>query len=240
MPEGLPGWYHDPAGVPGRYRYWDGTRWSAFTTDDPQQPAPATFEPASGPITQERPAGLWARTRRGAALIICVLAIVVSAVVAASVYLHSLRQVIGTPTPNPTATWPTDSSPTPTTKPRHTPSATSTPATPVPVRCPKGNPNSRAPHPIDGRVYGGNLSFEEQPAFEPAAVEPRFSFGYAVLQQTLPVSNDPAWIAQLAVGQLRGQDGFAGDAQNTVENLVHCLITGTIDERHMRRGENSS
>src|SRR4029450_2581936 len=187
MPEGLPGWYHDPAGVPGRYRYWDGTRWSAVTTDDPQQPAP--FEAASRPSrgSPEGRAGQWARTRRGAALIICVLAIVLSAVVAASVYLHSLRQVIGTPTPSPTATRPTDLSPTPTARARGPPSATSTSATPVLVRCPKGNPNSRASHPIDGRVYGGNLSFEEQPTFEPAAVEPRFSFGYDVLQQTLPV-----------------------------------------------------
>jgi hypothetical protein len=77
-------------------------------------------------------------------------------------------------------------------------------------------------------VYGGNLSFEEQPTFEPAAVEPRFSFGYDVLQQTLPVSQDPDWIAQLAVGQLRGKNGFAGDARTTAETLVHCLITGNM------------
>lgn len=167
-------------------------------------------------------------------MIICVLAIVLSAVVAASVYLHSVRQVIGTPTPNPTATRPTDSSPTPTAKSRQTPS-TSTSVNPVPARCPKGNPNSRASHPIDGRVYGGNLSFDEQPTFEPAAVEPRFSFGYDVLQQTLPVSTDPAWIAQLAVGQLHGRDGFAGDAQNTVENLVNCLITGNMYNPYLPR-----
>lgn len=237
MSEGLPGWYDDPAGVPGRYRYWDGTRWSAVTTDDPQQPAPATVEAASrlSSGSHERSPGQSARARRGAALIICVLAIVLSAVVAASVYLHSVRQVIGTPTPNPTATRPTDSSPTPTAKSRQTPSATSTSANPVPARCPKGNPNSRASHPIDGRVYGGNLSFDEQPTFESAAVEPRFSFGYDVLQQTLPVSTDPAWIAQLAVGQLRGRDGFAGDAQNTVENLVHCLITGNMYNPYLPR-----
>ena len=236
MSEGLPGWYDDPAGVPGRYRYWDGTRWSAVTTDDPQQPAPATVEAASrlSSGSHESSPGRSARARRGAALIICVLAIVLSAVVAASVYLHSVRQVIGTPTPNPTATRPTDSSPTPTAKSGQTPS-TSTSVNPVPARCPKGNPNSRASHPIDGRVYGGNLSFDEQPTFEPAAVEPRFSFGYDVLQQTLPVSTDPAWIAQLAVGQVRGRDGFAGDAQNTVESLVHCLITGNMYNPYLPR-----
>ena len=35
-----PGWYPDPAGAPGRYRYWDGTRWSTETSDRPG-PAPA-------------------------------------------------------------------------------------------------------------------------------------------------------------------------------------------------------
>ena len=33
-----------------------------------------------------------------------------------------------------------------------------------------------------------------------------------MLQQTLPVSQNPAWIAQLAVGQLREKDGFVHDA----------------------------
>ncbi|MGO4956507.1 DUF2510 domain-containing protein [Luteococcus sp. Sow4_B9] len=31
----MPGWYPDPAGTPGRFRYWDGTSWSAETTGDP-------------------------------------------------------------------------------------------------------------------------------------------------------------------------------------------------------------
>jgi hypothetical protein len=207
MPEGPPGWYPDPAGAPGRYRYWDGSQWSTVTTDDPHQSP---------------------RPRRRMVLIICVLVLAVSALVAASVYVGSLRQVVAKPTPRPTATGLTVSTPTPTVSHRPTPSARSTSATAVPVRCPKGNPNRRASHPIDGRVYGGNLSFEEQPTFQPEAVEPRFSFAYDVVQQTLSVSQDPDWIAQLAVGQLRSGDGFAGDARKTVENFVHCLITGNM------------
>ena len=42
------------------------------------------------------------------------------------------------------------------------------------------------------------------------------------------MSQDPAWIAQLAVGQLRGKDGFVHDARNTVESLVQCVITGNM------------
>jgi len=34
------GWYPDPGGAPGRFRYWDGDGWSAETTTDPRRPAP--------------------------------------------------------------------------------------------------------------------------------------------------------------------------------------------------------
>jgi len=86
----------------------------------------------------------------------------------------------------------------------------------------------RAPHPIDGRVYGGNLSFEAQPAFEGAVIEQRFTFAYDVLQQQVMVSQNPPWIAQLAVGQLRAKDGFVNDPRNTVESLAQCVVTGNM------------
>jgi hypothetical protein len=152
-----------------------------------------------------------------------VLAVVVTVVVAA-IFIGNFRSLVGNPLPNPTASGTGESSADPTTT--STPGSSATP-TPL-VRCPKGDPNQRARHPTDGRVYGGNLSFEEQPTFEHAAVEPRFGFAYDVLQQTLPVSQDTPWIAQLAVGQLRGKDGFVNDPQNTVESLVRCVVTGNM------------
>jgi hypothetical protein len=162
-------------------------------------------------------------------LIIGVLAVVVTAVVAAAVFLGTFRQLAVRPAPTPTMSDLNDKSPTPAAAPTSTQSATPTPATPVPVvRCPKGNPNLRATHPSDGRVHGGNLSFAEQPTFDRAAVEPRFSFAYDVLQQSITVSQDPPWIAQLAVGQLRGKDGFVKDPRNTVESLVRCVISGNM------------
>ena len=72
--------------------------------------------------------------------------------------------------------------------------------------CQRGNPNDRSPHPDDGRVYGGNLSFAEQGTFDPATSEPRLSFAWDVTQQIKIVSRTPGWIAQLAVGQLRADD----------------------------------
>lgn len=220
------GWYPDPAGVPGRYRYWDGSSWLTVTTDDPGRPAPAE-SPASGPTRSEpssggeppsRPPARWRRL----AIIVGVLAVAVSTVVAVAILIGNFRSLLDNPLPNATGSPSGVSSPSATQPPSATPS-------PVPlVPCPKGNPNQRAPHPIDGRVYGGNLSFEAQQTFEPAALEARFGFAYDVLQQTLPVSQNPAWIAQLAVGQLREEDGFVHDARNTVESLARCVTTGTM------------
>jgi len=86
----------------------------------------------------------------------------------------------------------------------------------------------REPHPTDGRVYGGNLSFPAEPTFRPAAEEPRLTFGFDVVQQVLPVNATPDWIAQLAVGQLRAESGFGSDARNTAESLMQCLVTGSM------------
>ena len=220
MAESRPGWYPDPAGVPGRFRYWDGSRWTTVITSDPRQPTPT--EPGTPSVAAGGAAAQKPRRTRGLALIIVVLALVVAAVVEVAAYVGTFRQVVATPAPTPTTSGLAGSSPSPTTQPTQTP-----PVTPL-VRCPKGNPNLRANHPLDDRVYGGNLSFEEQPTFEPAAIEPRFSFAYDVLQQSVLVSREPSWIAQLAVGQLRGKNGFVNDAQNTVESLVHCVITGNM------------
>jgi Protein of unknown function (DUF2510) len=224
------GWYPDPAGVPGRYRYWDGSSWSTVTTDDPGRPAPAE-SPASGPTHSQpssggeppsRPPARWRRP----AIIVGVLAVAVSTVVAVAILIGNFRSLVDNPLPSATG------SPSGVSSPAGTPTATQPPSvtpSPVPlVPCPKGNPTQRAPHPIDGRVYGGNLSFEAQQTFEPAALEARFSFAHDVLQQTLPVSQNPAWIAQLAVGQLREEDGFVHDARNTVESLARCITTGTM------------
>jgi hypothetical protein len=146
--------------------------------------------------------------------------------VAVAISIGNGRSLAENPPATPTASGtasPANPTPTSTTETQR-PSATPTPL----VRCPKGNPNLHASHPADGRVHGGNLSFEKQPTFEHAAIEPRFSFAYDVLQQKLPVSPNTPWIAQLAVGQLRGKDGFVNDPRNTVERVARCVMTGNM------------
>jgi hypothetical protein len=89
-------------------------------------------------------------------------------------------------------------------------------------------PNLRASHPVDNRVYGGNLSFRAEPSFQPPTEESRMSFAWDVTQQALSVDASPWWIAQLAVGQLRASDGFVHGPRNTAESFVQCALTGDM------------
>ncbi|WP_370246961.1 DUF2510 domain-containing protein [Nocardioides sp.] len=43
------GWYPDPAGQPGLYRYWDGDAWTHDLTADPATPLPGTAPPPPDP-----------------------------------------------------------------------------------------------------------------------------------------------------------------------------------------------
>ena len=76
MATGLPGWYPDPAGARGRFRYWDGAQWSTVTIDDPRQAPPA--QPDQPLLTlhteSKSPQGL--PRKRRLAVIIGVLAVV--------------------------------------------------------------------------------------------------------------------------------------------------------------------
>jgi hypothetical protein len=40
------GWYWDPNGRPGLFRWWDGVEWTRYVTPDRNDPSPAPFRPA--------------------------------------------------------------------------------------------------------------------------------------------------------------------------------------------------
>ncbi len=159
--------------------------------------------------------------------------VAVLAVVAAVVLTRTVRSALD-PYPSSTVSGGDDSSPTP-----------GTSATPTPgglQACPAGDPSARQNHPTDARVHGGNLSFLAEPSFQSPAVESRFSFAYDVVQQIRFVHQDPGWLAQLAVGQLREAEGFRGDARATAERLVQCTVNGSMylpygPARHDTRSE---
>jgi hypothetical protein len=220
----LTGWHPDPGGARGRFRYWDGTQWSAMTTSDPRQPPPG----GRSPDPPRRSRGVLAAVVIGLVVLVLLGLVIRNFLVGVwpiTVDSTPPPTVVGdgstaTPTPTPAPTL-SPSSPSP------SPSASPQPTAAL-VPCPLGLPGMRAPHPTDGRVYGGNLSFPAEPTFRPANEEPRMSFAFDVIQQPLPVNASPPWIAQLAVGQLRAESGFVNDSQNTAESLMQCLMTGPM------------
>ena len=216
MGDKITGWYPDPGGA-DRYRYWDGNAWSATTTEDPRDPPPTGS-----------PGALSSRSRLG--MIIGVLATLVIMVIGGALLVGNLRPTSDDPLPAATLSGGDDSSPSEPAQPRDEAS----PSSPSPQQspyCRRGDPNDRSPHPDDGRVHGGNLSFAEQGTFDPATSEPRLSFAWDVTQQIKIVSRTPGWIAQLAVGQLRGDD-FGGVARTTAEMVAECLVTGDLYRTH--------
>ena len=221
MAEAVPGWYPDPGGMPGRFRYWNGTAWSPDTSDRPG-PAGPDGDPAGNGTGPPR--------HRGLAVALAVVALLVTiAIVAVMTIEPPARPVTDDPLPTSTVSGGDDSSPTPTPTPPTPGTPTPSSATSVPlVPCPQGDPNFRQTHPVDGRVHGGNLSFPEELSFDAAAEEPRFSFAHDVTQQTKIVDDTPPWIAQLAVGRLRAADGFVHGARNTAESLVQCAVSSAL------------
>lgn len=83
------GWYPDPDGTPGRYRFWDGQSWSGPTTDDPRTAPPGTGArraagspsgiPADPGYNPARAAEPPRRRRRGLIIIAAVLLLLIIA-----------------------------------------------------------------------------------------------------------------------------------------------------------------
>ncbi len=224
---GMPGWYPDPGGEPDSYRYWDGVSWSAEATGDPHRAPPETM--TQGAVPSRPHAARWL-------VLITVVAVLVAA---GSLAVRFRDPPSDQPVlfPSPTAGAPEDGSSVQSRSPQ---SSTST-LSPRAIGCPVGAPDARAPHPTDGRVRGGNLSFPRLSAFVPEHPENRLTFAYDVTQQTRTVSLDPPWIAQLALGRLLA-DGYPRTAQHTAELVTECVVASDLYRSHrpQRRDLDSS
>lgn len=212
-----PGWYPDPSGAPGRFRYWDGRSWSQQTTDQP-----------GGQPSDGRQQG----RRRGPAIIVGAIALVL---VIGLIVFFVVRQLGGgsqpitnDPVPSSTVSGWDDSSPTadpssPTPTPSPSPSGSET-ARPL-TECPFGDPRARAAYPADGRVHGGGLSFPRIDGWEDDVQTGGVSWAYDVGSQSKRL--EPTWYSLAAVGELRREDGFAAPKQ-AAESIMQCVATSSF------------
>jgi hypothetical protein len=221
------GWYPDPGGGQGLFRYWDGKAWSAAVSPNPSAPPPAQGlvgggtpqqgggQPAYGqsPYGQDydsayanyqqvqkkkSPIGWWIA---GAALVVVIVVVAVLAVRAVSA---GDTGTTGGPAGQPSQ----NACP---------PRITASPEPPP------------QPPPADGRVHGGPVSYPELgPPWGPPEGDSRVPFGSDVQTQNVVLENDydgngSSWMAQILVGELQAGDGFFTPEQGS-QIVVKCIL----------------
>jgi hypothetical protein len=223
------GWYPDPGGGEGLFRYWDGKAWSAATSPNPSAPPPAQGLVGAGTTPQSSQAGqpgygqsLYDQSYDGSAYAqyqeldkkrspvgwwIAAAALVIVIVVVA---VLAIRAVTGGDT---------DTTGVP-------------PGQPTQDVCPPQNTASPEPqesHPADGRVHGGPVSYPMLgPPWGAPQSENRVPFGtdvrsQVVLDQLDYDGNGSNWVAQIVVAELQAGDGFFTPEQGS-QIVVKCIL----------------
>jgi Protein of unknown function (DUF2510) len=228
------GWYPDPGGGQGLFRYWDGKAWSAATSPNPSSPPPTQGLIGAGTTPQGSQSGQSAYGRTGQPTfgqsgqgyptayanyqelekkkspigwwIAGAALVIVIAVIA----VLAIRAVTGGDTGTtggPVGQASQDACP---------PQITATPESPV-------------THPADGRVHGGPVSYPMlgSPWGYPQ-YDARVPFGSDVQTQMVTVQIDydgsgHNWVAQILVGELQAGDGFFTPEQGS-QIVVKCIL----------------
>ncbi len=200
----MPGWYPDPGGASGTYRWWDGRTWSVQTTADPRSTPP----PGAGGIPAQpgsAAGGPPDRPRRRGPAWGWILGLVGLVVVVALLGWFVLRPIAtraGGDDPGGTST-----------REVCPPSSEESPVLPD-----QGS---------DGRVHGGPLSYPMLGTpWSPPIPESRVAFGREVVRQQIQIEQDPDWLAGVFVGRLSAGDGFFTPEEGS-KIVVEC-ITGTF------------
>ena len=236
-----PGWYPDPGGGQGLFRYWDGNAWSAATSPNPSAPPPTQGlvaggtpqqggQPAYGQSGQpaygqgEQPGygqSPYGQDYSGAYANYQELEkkkspigwwIAGGALVIVIIVVAVLAIRAVTGGDTGTAGGPV--------------------AQPSQDACPPqstASPEAPASHPADGRVHGGPLSYPQLgPPWGAPTGENRVPFGSDVQQQmVLDQANFDGqgtnWVASILVGELQAGDGFFTPEQGS-QIVVKCIL----------------
>lgn len=206
------GWYPDPGGRPGRFRYWDGRQWSEALSADPYAPPPGQVPYGQVPYGQvpygQVPYGQVPAAEKGSRRTAAAWWLATGAVVVALVLLVGWVIRLGTGG-----------------------AGSGVQAQPTTQVCPPGevgSPTPMPPQPADGRVHGGKLSFPMlgEP-FGPVIPETQVPFARNTVQQLVVV--EPAfdglsdWVAPVMVGDLVAGDGFF-TPRDGARVVVDCVV----------------
>lgn len=186
------GWYPDPSGKPGQFRYWDGAQWSQETTPNPGQNPP----PGAGFAGPAKPAGrgpgMWILLAVG----VLVLVLVGFFVVRGLTGTDDIAEDTNSSTPT-VSQWDETSTPTQTPTPTNPQSSGGTQ-----VACPEG-PGGSSKNVQNGRLVGGELSVESL-GWDRSGFSLPFMYDTSAEIKTIT----SRWMSVNAVGALRVADGF--------------------------------
>ncbi len=216
------GWYPDPGGQQGMFRWWDGSQWTPQLTAnpyagppqaDPMQPFAAPTGPGPLPMqgatyvsSYDQATDQEQRSGRGPILAFGAVALLLVALVLGSLYLLGGGRLgpLGGERPV--------SNPTTDTCPRQSVQVSPTQHT----------------HP-PGRVQGGKLSYPQLgDPWGPVHSESRVPFGRDVYGQSVMLEENydgrgSSWVASLVVGELVAGDGFFSPEQGS-EIVTRCVL----------------
>ena len=203
----MPGWYPDPSGAPGRFRFWDGSRWSTQTTADPYR------APAPNGSRTPRPS----TSDRGWLIALAVLlAVTLIAVVAFLVFGTRNPQGGGATTDNDSSTpsvsgWDETSVPT----------SSDTGATVV--VCPTASATTTTQQ-RSGKLTAGTLQVDQVPGWNSSDIGIGFAYDVHGQQSLVAQSTQHAWVNSLSVGRLPADDGFT-DPQSAAKRAMDCFTS---------------
>jgi hypothetical protein len=234
-----PGWYPDPGGGEGLFRYWDGKAWSAATSPNPSAPPPSQSlvggppqqrgqpygqggqpegqggQPAYGqsPYGQDYGSSAYANYQeleKKKSPIGWWIAGAALVIGIIIVAVIAIRAVTG----------------------GETGTTGAPPGQPSQDACPPqitASPSEPPNHPADGRVHGGPVSYPMLgPPWGAPQVDSRVPFGSDVQSQVVGVElnydgSGSNWVASILVGELQAGDGFFTPEQGS-QIVVKCIL----------------
>ncbi|MDR0436515.1 MAG: DUF2510 domain-containing protein [Propionibacteriaceae bacterium] len=215
----LKGWYPDPGGQPGRFRYWDGSGWSATTTTNPHSAPPPTPATNQGNERQRSRDRGWLY-----ALIVLALATVVTMVfvITRSGTPNRTSATEDTNSAKPTVSgWDETSTPTP-------PPTLTAPGGGDLVSCPFTRNTSNTTQ-RGNTLRSGNVVVDRTPDWIMRDMYLEFSYDRHFQTYILYESQFRQWMADIGVASLAIEDGFV-DIRTSAEQAMQCLASSEYYE----------